>query len=50
MEEIDPLERQDVRVRELRDYRELYLVFLLPGLLLLALELGLGVTWLRALP
>jgi Ca-activated chloride channel family protein len=50
MEEIDPLERQDVRVRELRDYRELYLVFLLPGLLLLALDLGLGVTWLRALP
>jgi Ca-activated chloride channel family protein len=48
--EIDPLERQDVRVREIRDYQELYLFALIPGLLLLALELGLGLSWLRTLP
>jgi Ca-activated chloride channel family protein len=47
---IDPLERREVRVREIRDYRELYLFFLGPGLLLLALELGLRTTWLRSLP
>jgi Ca-activated chloride channel family protein len=50
MSEIDPLERQDVRVREVRDYQELYLVVLVPGLLLLGFELGLGLTWLRTLP
>lgn len=50
MSEIDPLERQDVRVREIRDYQELYLWALIPGVLLLALELGLGLTWLRTLP
>jgi len=50
MSEIDPMERQDIRVREIRDYQELYLWALVPGLLLLALELGLGVTWLRTLP
>lgn len=50
MGEIDPLERQEVRIREIRDYQELYILALAPGLLLLALELGLGLTWLRALP
>lgn len=50
MSEIDPLERRDVRVTETRDYRELYIVALAPGLLLLALELGMGLTWLRTLP
>ena len=50
MREIDPLERQDVPVREMRDYQELYLLALIPGLLLLALELGLGMTWLRTVP
>jgi Ca-activated chloride channel family protein len=50
MREIDPLERQDVSVQEMRDYRELYLFALIPGLLLLALELGLRMTWLRTLP
>jgi Ca-activated chloride channel family protein len=50
MSEIDPLERQDVRVREIRDYQELYLWALIPGLLLLTLELGLGMTRLRTLP
>jgi Ca-activated chloride channel family protein len=50
MGEIDPLERQDVRVREVRDYQELYMWVLVPGLIVLALELGLGLTWLRSLP
>jgi Ca-activated chloride channel family protein len=50
MSEIDPLERRDVRVREVRDFEELYLLALGPGLLLLALELGLGLSWLRTLP
>ena len=50
MSEIDPLERQDVRINQIRDYRELYLYALAPGLLLLAIELGLGLTWLRTLP
>jgi Ca-activated chloride channel family protein len=50
MQEIDPLERQDVSIQEMRDYRELYLLALLPGLLLLGLELGLRSTWLRTLP
>lgn len=48
--EIDPLERQDVLIHETRDYRELYLFALIPALLLLALELVLGATWLRTLP
>jgi Ca-activated chloride channel family protein len=50
MREIDPLERLDVSIQETRDYRELYLLALIPGLLLLGLELGLRVTWLRTLP
>ena len=50
MREIDPLERRDVSIQEMRDYRELYLIALIPGLLLLGLELGLSLTWLRTLP
>jgi Ca-activated chloride channel family protein len=47
MSEIDPLERQDVLIDETRDYQELYAYALLPALLLLVLEAGLGMTWLR---
>ena len=50
MTEIDQAERVDVRVGETRNYRELYPLFLGPALVLLALELGLGLTWLRTLP
>jgi Ca-activated chloride channel family protein len=50
MSEIDPLERQDVLIHETRDYQELYLFALIPALVLLALELALGTTWLRTLP
>ena len=50
MEELDPLEREEVRISESRDYRELYAWLLLPGLLLLAAELLLRATRLRTLP
>jgi len=50
MEELDPLEREEVRISETRDYRELYAWLLLPGLLLLAAELLLRATRLRTLP
>jgi Ca-activated chloride channel homolog len=50
MNEIDPLERRDVRIGETREYRELFAFFLAPGLLLLGLELGLGAGWLRTVP
>jgi Ca-activated chloride channel homolog len=48
--QIDEIERLDVSVGETRDYRELYPFFLAPALLLLILELGLGLSWLRSLP
>jgi Ca-activated chloride channel family protein len=50
MKQIDRAERVDVKVGETRDFRELYPFFLGPALLLLALELALGLTWLRTLP
>jgi Ca-activated chloride channel family protein len=50
MTQIDKLERMDVRVGESRDYRELYVFLLGSALLLLAIELGLSLTWLRTLP
>ncbi|MGH7510562.1 MAG: VWA domain-containing protein [Gemmatimonadales bacterium] len=50
MSEIDPLERQEIQIDEIRDYRELFSFALLPGLLLLVLELGLGMSWLRTQP
>lgn len=50
MDRIDPLERSDVQIAELHDYRELYPFFLVPGLLLLALQSVLAATWLRSLP
>jgi Ca-activated chloride channel family protein len=50
MLQIDGIERSEARVGETREYRELYPFFLLPALILLLLELGLGATWLRSLP
>jgi Ca-activated chloride channel family protein len=50
MGQIDQVERSEVRVGETREYRELYPFFLLPALLVLMLELGLGATWLRSVP
>jgi Ca-activated chloride channel family protein len=50
MKDIDRIERSDVHIGEIRDYRELYPFFLLPALLLLGAELALGTTWLRSTP
>jgi Ca-activated chloride channel family protein len=50
MSEIDRLERSEVHVAEIRDFRELYPFFLVPALLLLLIELGLRAVWLRSLP
>jgi Ca-activated chloride channel family protein len=50
LKEIDPVERTDVRISETRDYRELYLLALVPGLFLLGAELALGATRLRTVP
>jgi Ca-activated chloride channel homolog len=50
MSEIDRLERSEVHVAEIRDFRELYPFFLIPALLLLLLEWGLRAVWLRSLP
>ena len=50
LEAIDPIERQDVQISETRDYRELYVFALAPGLLLLAAGALLGATRLRSLP
>jgi Ca-activated chloride channel family protein len=50
LRDIDPVERTDVRIAEVRDHREWFPLFLSIGLLLLALESFLGATWLRRLP
>jgi Ca-activated chloride channel family protein len=50
LREIDPVERSDVRINETRDYRELYLLALVPALVLLGAELALGATRLRTAP
>jgi len=50
MDRIDPLERTEVRITEFHDYRELFPLFLVPGLMLLALQSLLSATWLRSLP
>jgi Ca-activated chloride channel family protein len=50
MDRIDPLERTDVRIAEVHDYRELFPLFLAPGLLLLVLQSALTASWLRSLP
>jgi Ca-activated chloride channel family protein len=50
MEALDPLEREDVRIAETRDYRELYPWLLVPGLLLLGADLLLRATRFRTLP
>jgi Ca-activated chloride channel family protein len=47
---IDPIERQEVRISETRDYRELYGYLLAPGLLLLGAGALLGATRLRSVP
>jgi Ca-activated chloride channel family protein len=50
MRELDPLEREEVKINETRDYRELFPWLLAPALLLLAASLALRGGRLRALP
>lgn len=50
MRAIDPLERTEVPIREVRDHRELFPVVLFFGLLMLGLQAILGATWLRTVP
>jgi Ca-activated chloride channel family protein len=50
LQAIDPIERQEVKISETRDYRELYAYALAPGLVLLAAGLVLGATRFRSLP
>jgi Ca-activated chloride channel family protein len=49
-ERIDALEKTRVETEEYVEYREIGPYLLWPALLLLALELGLGLSWLRRLP
>jgi Ca-activated chloride channel family protein len=50
MRELDPLERQEVKINETRDYRELFPWLLAPALVLLAAALALRGGPLRTLP
>lgn len=50
MQAIDPLERQEVPVREVRDHRELFPLALSFAALLLAAQALLAATWLRTVP
>ncbi|HUR96386.1 MAG TPA: VWA domain-containing protein [Gemmatimonadales bacterium] len=47
---IDPIERQEVKISETRDYRELYVYALAPGMVLLVAGMVLGATRFRMLP
>jgi Ca-activated chloride channel family protein len=47
---IDSLEKTEIDVREYTRYKELFTLFLLPGLALFALELVLGATVLKTIP
>lgn len=50
MKAIDPLERQEVPIREVRDHRELFPLVLSVGAVLLVLQAILAATWLRTVP
>ena len=50
LQAIDPIERQEVRISETRDYRELYVWALAPGLVLLGAGLLLGAGRFRSVP
>lgn len=50
MKAIDPLERQEVPIREVRDHRELFPLALGVGAILLVLQAILSATWLRTVP
>jgi lipopolysaccharide export LptBFGC system permease protein LptF len=50
MEKLDPLERQEVKINETRDYQELFPWMLAPALVLLAAALALRGSRLGTLP
>jgi Ca-activated chloride channel family protein len=50
MQKLDPLERQEVKINETRDYQELFPWLLAPALLLLAAAMALRAGRLRTLP
>jgi hypothetical protein len=50
MEQLDPLEREEVTINQTRDYRELYPWLLAPALVLLGAALALRGGPLRTLP
>jgi Ca-activated chloride channel family protein len=50
MQKLDPLERQEVKINETRDYQELFPWLLAPALLLLAAAMALRASRLRTLP
>jgi len=50
MEKLDPLERQEVKINETRDYQELFPWLLAPGLVLLAAAMAVRASRLRTLP
>ena len=49
-EEINELEKTEIKVKEYTRYKELYSFFLLPGVLLLLMEIFTGLTYSRRLP
>ena len=49
-EEINELEKTEIKVKEYTRYAELYSYFLLPGLLILLIEMFAGMTYSRRLP
>ena len=49
-EEINELEKTEIKVKEYTRYKELYSSFLLPGVLLLLMEIFTGLTYSRRLP
>lgn len=48
--EIDQMEKTEVEVKIYMEYTELFPYFLLPGLVILVLEIFIGNTWLRKIP
>ncbi|MBT7767714.1 MAG: aerotolerance regulator BatA, partial [Bdellovibrionales bacterium] len=49
-QEIDRLEKREVKIKEYTEYHELFVYWVLPALLLLLLEIILGNTILRKIP
>ncbi|HEY9478546.1 MAG TPA: VWA domain-containing protein [Gemmatimonadaceae bacterium] len=50
VERIDQLEKSEIRVRDVRSWREHFVPLVVAAILLLALEMTLRTTWLRTLP